>query len=251
MSPTPVDATRGEQPRGASPPAALALDGVTAGYARTTVLRDVSLAVPAGTVVALLGPNGAGKTTALRVAAGLLAPSRGAVRMDADDVTRRPAHARARRGLALVPEGRGVFPSLTVRENLLLQTPVSAPVGDLDAALAAFPVLADRLEQRAGTMSGGQQQMLALARCFVARPRVVLLDEVSMGLAPRIVDEIFVALEALRARGCALLIVEQYVRHALAIADRVYLLSRGAIEFSGTADELDEDELTRRYVGGA
>jgi len=227
----------------------LELDGLTAGYGRTTVLRDVSLTVAPGEVVALLGPNGAGKTTLLRAAAGLLQPRAGAVRVAGDDVSGRTPAARARHGLCLIPEGRGVFGDLTVRENLRLLTPPWERGADLAPVLEAFPVLEERLTQRAGSMSGGQQQMLALARCWLARPKVVLLDEVSMGLAPRIVDEIFVALAKLAADGVALVLVEQYVDRALQIADQVHLLSRGATSHAGPADETDRDAVLRGYLG--
>jgi branched-chain amino acid transport system ATP-binding protein len=234
-----------------SPPVdALELRGVTAGYGRTMVLRDVAISVPVGKVVALLGPNGAGKTTLLRVAAGLLAPEAGGVLVRGVEMTRRRAFERARAGLCLVPEGRGIFPNLTVRENLRLQIPPWHEDQGFDRAIEAFPVLKERLGQTAGTLSGGQQQMLALARCFLAEPSVVLLDEVSMGLAPRIIDQIFEALALLAERGVALLLVEQYVSRALHLADHVYLLNRGSIAFSGPPAGLGEDELMRRYVGG-
>jgi branched-chain amino acid transport system ATP-binding protein len=150
-----------------------------------------------------------------------------------------------------VPEGRGIFPNLSVRENLLLQVPPTRKDVGYEPALEAFPILSERLAQRAGSMSGGQQQMLALSRCFLSDPSVVLLDEVSMGLAPRIIDEIFDALVKLSQNGVALLLVEQYVNRALGIADHVYLLGRGRITFSGPPSELDEAELIRRYVGAA
>jgi branched-chain amino acid transport system ATP-binding protein len=229
----------------------LALQHVSAGYGRTTVLRDVDLAVPAEKIVALLGPNGAGKTTLLRAASGLLSVSAGRVRLSGSDVTRQPPNRRASGGLCLVPEGRGIFPNLSVRENLLLQVPPKRKDVGYEPALEAFPILSERLAQRAGSMSGGQQQMLALSRCFLSDPSVVLLDEVSMGLAPRIIDEIFEALVKLSQNGVALLLVEQYVNRALRIADRVYLLGRGRITFSGPPNELDEAELIRRYVGAA
>jgi branched-chain amino acid transport system ATP-binding protein len=231
--------------------AALTLHGVTAGYGRTTVLRDIDLTVPAGQVAALLGPNGAGKTTLLRAASGLLGISAGQIQLGGRDVTGEPVHRRAKGGLCLVPEGRGIFPNLSVRENLLLQVPPWRTDAGYEAALEAFPILAERLGQRAGSLSGGQQQMLALSRCFVSEPMVVLLDEVSMGLAPRIIDEIFEALVQLSKSGVALLLVEQYVNRALQIADHIYLLGRGKINFSGPPSELDEAELLRRYVGAA
>ena len=243
-----MSATNGHGPLAEHP--SLELRGITAGYGRTTVLRDVDLAVRPGSVVALLGPNGAGKTTLLRVAAGLLAPQAGRIAIAADDVTRQRPSQRARRGLCLIPEGRGVFPNLTVRDNLRLQVPPWKQEKSVEPALEAFPVLRERLAQTAGSMSGGQQQMLALSRCFLSDPKVVLLDEVSMGLAPRIIDEIFEALLELGRRGVALLLVEQYVSRALHVADHVYLLGRGRVNFSGAPDELDETELMRRYIGG-
>jgi branched-chain amino acid transport system ATP-binding protein len=229
--------------------AVLALRGVTAGYGRTTVLRGVDLAVAPGQVVALLGPNGAGKTTLLRTAAGLLGASAGEITLSGEDHTRTRPHQRARAGLCLVPEGRGIFPNLSVRENLRLQVPPWRKDTGYEPALEAFPILEQRLSQSAGSMSGGEQQMLALSRCFLADPTVVLLDEVSIGLAPRIIDEIFAALVRLSDAGVALLLVEQYVSRALKVADHVYLLSRGIVTFSGPPAELDEAELMRRYVG--
>jgi branched-chain amino acid transport system ATP-binding protein len=231
-------------------PALLELRGVTAGYGRTTVLREIDITVAAGSVVALLGPNGAGKTTLLRVASGLLSPTRGEVRLAGEDVTPRRAHQRARGGLCLVPEGRGIFPNLSVRENLTLQVPPWKRNAGYDAALEAFPILKERLSQTAGSLSGGQQQMLALSRCFLADPKVVLLDEVSMGLAPRVIDHIFDALAKLVRTGVSMLVVEQYVTRALRLADHVYLLGRGQVDFSGTPSQLDEAELLRLYIGG-
>jgi branched-chain amino acid transport system ATP-binding protein len=223
------------------------LRGIAAGYGDGTVLDGVSLAVPDGATVALLGPNGAGKTTLLRVAAGLLRPHRGAVALDGRDITGTGPDARARAGICLVPEGRGVFPALTVGENLRLQA--GSRYADLEPAFEAFPVLRERRRQPAGTLSGGQQQMLALARVFLARPRFVLVDEASMGLAPKLVDEIFVALRHMAASGIGLLVVEQYVTRALDLADYVYLLNRGRVTFVGEPAELDSDEVFARYIG--
>lgn len=226
----------------------LELNGVSAGYGSTQVLRDIDLHLAPGEVLALLGPNGAGKTTLLRVASGLMRAANGTVSVAGDDVSRKPAHARARAGLCLVPEGRGVFGELSVRENLRLLVP---PWGgeDIDRAIDAFPDLGKRLDQRAGSMSGGQQQMLALARCWLARPSCVLLDEVSMGLAPRVVDEIFEGLTNLASDGVALLLVEQYVDRALALADRVQMLERGRTSFVGPTSGLDRDAVLRGYLG--
>jgi ABC-type branched-subunit amino acid transport system ATPase component/branched-subunit amino acid ABC-type transport system permease component len=228
----------------------LALRNVSGGYGETLVVRGVDLEVAPSSVVALLGPNGAGKTTLLRMASGLLRPSDGDVYLDSARATDTAAHHRAERGLCLIPEGRGIFRGLTVRENLQLAIPPRLQGKSVDAALDMFPVLRDRLRQTAGTMSGGQQQMLALARAFLAEPRVVLVDEVSMGLAPLVVDEIFTALEALRNTGVALLVVEQYVTRALELADRVYLLNRGSVVLSGDSSELGADAVMRGYLGG-
>lgn len=227
----------------------LELRGVTAGYGQTTVLRDIDLTVTPGTVVALLGANGAGKTTLLRAAAGLLGTQFGQVLIAGEDATKTRPHRRTKQGLCLIPEGRGIFPNLTVRENLQLQIPPWQQDHDYESALEAFPILKERLSQTAGSLSGGQQQMLALSRPFLSDPKVVLLDEVSMGLAPRVIDEIFTALVSLSRTGVALLLVEQYVHRALAIADKVYLLGRGTITHSGPPDKLDESALIAQYMG--
>jgi branched-chain amino acid transport system ATP-binding protein len=227
----------------------LKLENITAGYAGTTVLRGVSLVVPDASVVALLGPNGAGKTTLLRVASGLLRPTSGSLVVDGEDITRRAPHELVERGICHVPEGRGIFPSLTVRDNLILQSVKGEEAASLERAAAAFPRLAKRMGQLAGTMSGGEQQMLALARTYVQHPRVVLLDEVSMGLAPKLVDEIFDFLKLLSGQGASLLLVEQYVTRALAVADYVYLLNRGRVAFAGEPGELDDADVFASYVG--
>jgi len=229
---------------------ALELRDITAAYGRTTVLRDVSVSVGRGVVQALLGPNGAGKTTLLRTAAGLMRPSSGSIWLGGEDVTKQPAFERAHGGVCLVPEGRGIFRRLSVRDNLTLQIPPWAPRGTgMDRALEAFPILKQRLGQIAGTMSGGEQQILAVARCYVSSPSVVLLDEVSMGLAPRIVDQIFESLMRLVSEGISILLVEQYVNRALEMASTVYLLNRGEIAFSGPASDLDEATVMRGYLG--
>jgi branched-chain amino acid transport system ATP-binding protein len=232
---------------------ALRLSEVEAGYGNTTVLRGVNLTVSRGQIVALLGPNGAGKTTLLRAASGLLKPSRGTVHVAGKDLTDAPAHRHARAGLCLIPEGRGIWRHLTVRENLRLQVPPwsrdTAIDTAIDTAVDIFPILGQRIRQSAGTLSGGQQQMLALARAFLSDPDVVLLDEVSMGLAPKIVDEIFQALGRLSERGVALLIVEQYVNRALETAHQVVLLDRGSVSFAGPPSELDEGAVLRGYLG--
>jgi branched-chain amino acid transport system ATP-binding protein len=227
----------------------LALESVIGGYGETTVLRDVSLSVPDASVVALLGANGAGKTTVMRVASGELRPRAGRVTMDGEDISSAPPFRRWKFGVCHIPEGRAVFPGLSVRENL-----ATFAKGSADDAIArateAFPVLGQRMRQRAGTLSGGEQQMLALARAYVTEPRVVLLDEVSMGLAPKIVDDIFAFIERLARTGTSLLLVEQYVTRALELADHVYVLNRGRVTFSGLPSELDEENVFAGYLGG-
>jgi branched-chain amino acid transport system ATP-binding protein len=227
------------------------LEGITAGYGDTITLRDVDLVVPAGTIVALLGPNGAGKTTLLRVASGLLRPRQGKIRIDGLDFTGAPAERFATAGICHVTEGRSVFPGLTVRENLRMFAAKGA-AGEAEAmerAVSAFPKLGERLSQVAGTMSGGEQQMLALARAYAQRAPVVMLDEVSMGLAPIVVDAIFEFLHKLVAEGSSLLLVEQYVAKALDIASQVYLLSRGRVVFRGEPAELAGDDILSSFLG--
>lgn len=227
----------------------LELRGIEAGYDTGRVLEGVDLVVPDKSVVALLGANGAGKTTLLRVASGLLPPSRGEILVDGVDMTGSGPHRLAAAGVCHVPEGRGIFPSLTVRDNLRMQAPAKVDAGAIDQVCQVFPRLGERLDQIAGTMSGGEQQMLALAHAYVGNPRVVLLDEVSMGLAPKIVDEIFGYLHDLAARGVSLLVVEQYVSRALDLAEYVYVLSRGRVTYVGEPGELSHDELAKSYLG--
>jgi branched-chain amino acid transport system ATP-binding protein len=222
---------------------------ISAGYGDTQVLDRVSVRVPTGSVVALLGPNGAGKTTLLRVASGVLRPTGGEIRCQGTRMTGRPPHDFVGEGVCHVPEGRGIFRSMTVRDNLLLQAPAGSEAAAVEQATGVFPVLGRRLAQLAGTLSGGEQQMLALARAYVQQPSFVFLDEVSLGLAPIVVDEIFEFLALLRSNGTALLLVEQYVSRALALADYVYVLVRGELGFAGEPGELDEDQVFRRYVG--
>jgi branched-chain amino acid transport system ATP-binding protein len=225
------------------------LRDVHAGYSGTKVLRGVDLKVPPASVVALLGPNGAGKTTLLRVATGLLRATSGSLFIDGEDVTGLAPHKLVEKGVCHVPEGRGIFRSLSVRDNLLLQAAKGDEDAALDRAVSAFSRLGERMNQQAGTLSGGEQQMLALARAYVQQPRFVLLDEVSMGLAPKIVDELFEFLAMLARNGASLLLVEQYVARALEVADYVFLLNRGDVVFAGQPAELDADALAERYVG--
>ncbi|WP_236793392.1 ABC transporter ATP-binding protein [Amycolatopsis sp. GM8] len=230
--------------------AAIEVRHVCAGYGKVGVLRDIDLIVRTGEVVALLGANGAGKSTLLRTIAGLITPDAGRIMINGCDARRDRPHARVRHGLCLVPEGRGVFRSLTVRDNLRMQTPSTGNTKDaFDRAIEAFPRLGSRLDQIAGTMSGGEQQMLALARAWACTPSVVMVDELSMGLAPLVVDELFGALRMLASANVALLVVEQYVNRVLPIADRVYVMEKGEIGFQGTPAELDEAALLRGYLG--
>jgi branched-chain amino acid transport system ATP-binding protein len=236
--------------RSASVPA-LELKQVSAGYGGALVLRDIDLRLEPGVVVALLGPNGAGKTTLIRTIAGQVRASAGSVAIDGSDVTRAPAYQRQHKGLCLVPEGRGVFRALTVRENLLVQVTRSERSEAVERVLEAFPRLKVKMNQVSGTLSGGEQQMLALGRCFLREPRVVLLDEVSMGLAPLIIDTIFEALGTLARQGISLVIVEQYVDRALALADQVHVLAHGSTVFTGSPKETSRAELIERYLGGS
>jgi branched-chain amino acid transport system ATP-binding protein len=229
----------------------LVLNHVTAGYGDAVVLRDLSLTVPDGSVAALLGANGAGKTTLLRVASGMLPTTTGQVTFDERDLTGAESDAFARAGVGHIPEGRSIFPTMTVRENLLLFAPKGEETIAIEKAVAAFPRLGERLAQRAGTLSGGEQQMLALARVYITAPRVVLVDEVSLGLAPKIVDEIFVFLQELVSQGTSLLLVEQYVTRALAMADYVYILKKGRLVFAGEPAEVDAQDVFEEYVGAA
>jgi branched-chain amino acid transport system ATP-binding protein len=228
---------------------ALAVEHLSAGYGTTTILRDVSLRVAAGSVTALLGPNGAGKTTLLRTISGFLHPTAGRIAIDGHDVTRWRPHKRAALGLCHVPEGRGIFRGLTVRENLQMQATPGTESEGIERAASAFPILRERLEQRAGTLSGGQQQMLAMAAAYVRNPSLVLVDEASLGLAPIIVDEIFDFLARRAAAGAALLIVDQFVARALQMSTTAYVLHRGAIAFAGTAEELRASDVFSQYLG--
>jgi branched-chain amino acid transport system ATP-binding protein len=227
----------------------LNLDSVTAGYGDSVVLRDVSLTVADGEIVALLGPNGAGKTTLLRLAAGFLRPRSGRVGLGGRDVTGRPPHEIARRGLCLLPEGRGVFPSLTVAENLRIQARGRPPAEAIEQASELFPVLGKRLRQAAGSLSGGEQQMLALCRAYLTSPRLMLVDEASLGLAPLVIDKIYESLGRLAARGASIVVVEQYVQRALEFATTVHVLSRGEVVHSGDASKLTPDEVYGKYLG--
>jgi branched-chain amino acid transport system ATP-binding protein len=222
-----------------------------AGYDRIEVLHGVNLTVPSGRTVALLGANGAGKTTLLSAIAGLIPTTGGDILLEGQSVRHHPLHLRARDGICLIPEGRGIFRHLTVRKNISMYL----SGGDLDTALQKvgewFPKLVQRLEQVAGTMSGGEQQMLAVCRALLLDAPIVLADELSVGLAPVVVDEIFEAVETLRNEGRSLLIVEQYADRVLGVADYVYILHKGTIAFVGEPAQLADGSLFHRYLGGS
>ncbi len=231
--------------------AALQLLDAVAGYGQTTVLRGVSLTVPAGSVVALLGPNGAGKSTLLKTVSGLVRPTSGSVMMFDEDVTALAPNRRARKGLCHIPEGRGIYKRLTVRENLVMQSAAGDEGNAIARAAEAFPRLGERINQLAGTMSGGEQQMLSMARAYTRDQRLILVDEASLGLAPIIVDEIFAFLQRIVAeRGTSLLIVDQFVHRALDMAQTAYVLNRGQITLSATAEALKDTDVFAEYLGG-
>ena len=237
----------------------LEVSGLTVAHGAAPVLHDIALEVRPGEVVAVIGSNGAGKTTLLRTVAGVLRPVRGRIRLDGEDIAGRPSHAVARKGVILVPEGRGIFADQTVRDNLALGALARrdgrdsrAVAADLDRALALFPALRARLDTPAGELSGGQQQMLAVARGLMARPRYLLMDEPSLGLAPLLVREIFGAIARLRRDGVPVLLVEQMAGPALALADRGYVLERGRIVLEGPARALaDDPAVVEAYLGRA
>jgi len=235
----------------------LQVQGLRAGYGRLEVLHGVDLDVGRGELVAVIGANGAGKTTLLRAVSGLLKATGGSVLLEGTDVTGVGPEQLAAAGLAHVPENRLVFPTLTVADNLLLgayarrRRPSAERDADRDRALELFPRLSKRLAQAAGTLSGGEQQMLAIARGLMARPSVLVLDEPSVGLAPRLVGEIFAALGLLRDDGLTLLLIEQNARAALAVADRGYVMDRGNIALTGAPSELLGDaRVQATYLGG-
>lgn len=227
-------------------PSALELSGVRAGYGGAPVLHGVDLAVRGGEVLVLLGPNGAGKSTLCRVAAGLLRPAGGLVRVRGEDATRDATVARARRGVRLAPEGRGIFAGLSIDDNLALQLTAAE---DRDAVYARFPALAARRTVAAGSLSGGEQQLLALAPLLQRPPAVLVADEPSLGLAPRVVDEVFHLLTELRDHGTALLLVEEKAAEVLGIADTVAYLAQGEIAWSGPRSEVDRERLAEAYLG--
>ncbi len=235
----------------------LRLEGVESGYGRTTALFGIDLHVAPGEIVALIGANGAGKTTSLMTVCGNPRAKAGRIRFGGDDITNLPTHAIARLGLAHCPEGRHVFPRMSVLENLQMGAAFADPAhfhGDLERMLERFPRLRERLHQRGGTLSGGEQQMLAIARALMSRPRLLLLDEPSLGLAPMIVRDIFALIERVSAEDkVSILLVEQNAYHALKLAHRAHVMVQGRIVASGTGAELlaDRDIRAHYLEGGA
>jgi len=233
----------------------LKVSDIHAGYGRIDVLKGVSLEASEGEVVCLLGANGAGKSTLLRVVSGLIAPAKGSITFLGQEITRRKPDDIVRVGISHVPEGRQIFFGLTVQQNLLLGAYAhGTKKAELDElytrVFRLFPILKERFAGKAGSLSGGEQQMLAMARGLMARPRLLLLDEPSLGLAPLLVQNIFNIVKDLRAAGIPILLVEQNVAAALSIADRAYIMETGRIVRSGRAAELlGDDEVRRRYLG--
>ncbi len=236
--------------------ALLEVEGIEAYYGRIRALEGVTLRVEAGEIVTLIGANGAGKTTTLRAISGLLRPARGAIRFDGENLLRHTPDEVVRRGIGHSPEGRRVFARMTVRENLELgaytRRSRSEFNEDFEGVLAIFPRLRERLTQKSGTLSGGEQQMLAMARALMSRPRLLLLDEPSLGLSPILVQTIFRVIRDINARGTTVLLVEQNARQALALASRGYVLEVGRIVYEGTAANLLASDVVRAaYLGGA
>jgi branched-chain amino acid transport system ATP-binding protein len=232
----------------------LELHQVTAGYGAFTALWDVSLRVAQGEAVAVVGPNGAGKTTLLRAISGLIAPRAGRIALEGAELAGHPAYEIVAHGIAHVPEGRRLFPQLTVGENLKMGAFLPRARGhvreSLDRVYGLFPVLAERQAQRAGSLSGGEQQMLAVGRALMSRPKLILLDEPSMGLAPVMVLRLFDLIRRVREEGYTILVVEQNVRQVLKLVDRAYLLEVGRIKIEGRAADLAEQDFVRQaYVG--
>ena len=239
----------------------LQVKDLKAAYGQVQVLHGISLSVPKGQVVTLIGSNGAGKSTTMRALSGMLKPTAGTVILGGQSITGLPAHRIARRGLAHSPEGRRVFPAQTVRDNLLLGAFTRLTIGsgrargdiegDMDRSLDLFPRLRERQHQLAGTLSGGEQQMLAMARALMLNPEVLLLDEPSMGLAPILVEEVFQIIGRLKAQGMTMLLVEQFAAAALAVADYGYVLENGHIAVHGPAEQLRNDPKVRDAYSGS
>jgi branched-chain amino acid transport system ATP-binding protein len=232
----------------------LSVEGLNVFYGLAQALWDVSLQVNRGEIVSIIGSNGAGKSTTLKTIAGLLRPKSGSIKFDGSELSRTPPHKIIEKGIALVPEGRWLFPVMTVQENLELGAYTKEARRHLrdrfEEVFNLFPILKERRKQLAGTLSGGEQQMLAIARALMSRPKLLMLDEPSLGLAPSIVRKVFEVIERINEGGVAILLVEQNVHHALNISDRGYVLENGRIALSGRSDELLENEHVKKaYLG--
>jgi branched-chain amino acid transport system ATP-binding protein len=232
----------------------LILDNVSVNYGAIEALRGISMRVEQGEVVTLIGANGAGKTTTLRTITGLLSPREGTVTFEGEDISGTATHKLVARGISMSPEGRGVFANLTVRENLqmgaYLQKKSSEIAADMERCFKMFPRLKERETQKAGTLSGGEQQMLAMGRALMSRPRLLLLDEPSLGLAPLVVHTIFEAIDDIRSKGTTILLVEQNAHAALHHSDRAYVLETGGITMEGLSKDLANDpRIKEAYLG--
>ena len=233
---------------------ALEVDNLEAGYGEVQVLWGTSLKVPEGRLTTIVGANGAGKTTTLRSISGTVRPSGGAVKLEGQDITREPAYRKAELGVVMVPEGRQLFGDMTVLENLEMGSFAkrSRPHQgrNLDRVCHYFPRVKERLHQKAGTLSGGEQQMVAVSRGLMAEPKVLMIDEMSLGLSPVLAQQLFMTLKELRADGLTVLLVEQNVHLALALADHAYVLAEGKVHLEGPAREIaDNDEIRKAYLG--
>jgi branched-chain amino acid transport system ATP-binding protein len=231
----------------------LSIRDLRSGYGKIEVLHNIALSIDQGQIVTLIGANGAGKTTLLKTISGLIRPTAGAIEFEGENIARKPAHKITGLGISQVPEGRAILKRMTVIDNLRIGAYVRSDAEidrDIDKVFERFPALSERRDRMAGTMSGGEQQMLAIGRALVARPRLLLLDEPSLGLAPKFITLIFQTLRELKAEGKTILLVEQNARQALQIADRAYVMERGNIALSGSGQELlNTPEVQRTYLG--
>jgi branched-chain amino acid transport system ATP-binding protein len=231
----------------------LMIGDLRSGYGKFEVLHDVSISIEPGQIVALIGANGAGKTTLLKTISGLIRPTAGTIEFDGQDITRRPPHKIVGLGLSQVPEGRAILKRMTVLDNLRMGAFIRSDSEidlDIDGVFARFPALAERRNRMAGTLSGGEQQMLAIGRALMARPRLLLLDEPSLGLAPKFITRIFLTLRELQKESKTILLVEQNARQALQVADRGYVMERGRIVLTGSGQELlNMPEVQQTYLG--
>ena len=233
----------------------LTVENLECRYGKVSAVRGLSLDVKQGELVTLIGANGAGKTTTLKAISGVLRPAAGRIRFDGEEITGMPAKQIIARGIAHCPEGRHVFPYMTVRENLemgcYLRRDSHAIAADMERLFGRFPILAERRDQAAGTLSGGEQQMLAISRALMSRPKLVLFDEPSLGLAPNIVERTFEVITQIRAEGVTVMMVEQNAFAALELSDRSYVLEQGRVTLSGTGSELlNNPQVKRAYLGG-